>query len=155
MQPGDLILFPPSRVIRGSAGDFFPVWLFAGLAVIGVLSAVLVLLSTLPLLADAGARLRGAAVRPPMSPAMSIVAFATFGYTLACTLPAFFGLPMFDRYLLPLVPLVGVLVLYAGRTTARMRNVRVLGGITLVTLAVLGAVYATYSATLDRRGRCR
>ena len=42
------------------------------------------------------------------------MAVAVAGYVAACAVPTFLGVTLFDRYLLPLVPLIGVLVLGRG-----------------------------------------
>jgi hypothetical protein len=150
--PGDYVLPNGSLGIvslPGTRADLFPRAVFAFLAFLGIVSAVLLVLAALPGIANTSARLRRGRLGTPASPALSVVRIAAVGYGLTCTLPLLFGLPFFDRYLLPLVPLVGVLVIRAAGTAAATHRVRLVCGAALLALAIVGALYAANAASFD------
>ena len=86
----------------------------------------------------------------PASPPLAIVTLAALGYGLACALPALFRLASFDRYLLPLIALVGILALQTGEPApSAQRGVRIIGAGALLGLALFGLIYAANSASFD------
>jgi Dolichyl-phosphate-mannose-protein mannosyltransferase len=140
-----------SDTLAGTRADLFPTALFASLALIGFLATVLLVLTALPPLINALGRARHGQLGTPTSPALSVVTLGAVGYGFPCALPALFGPGLvFDRFLLPLVALVGVLALDAGGARAvATRGIPIVGGAALLALAAFGAVYAANSASFD------
>jgi len=128
-------------------GDPLPAALaFVGAAAFGVL-----LFAAIPPLFALARRVRHRDVRPPESLGTAMLALALVGTVAAIAVPPALGNSLQDRYLLPLVPLLGILVVRAGQTTqprqsVRARTVAVAG---LVGLAALGLVYTANSASFD------
>ena len=84
------------------------------------------------------------------SPTVFIVTLAASGYAIGSVLAVAFGYSrFFDRYLIPIVPLVAILTLRSGAAVTTSRRFRIAGCATLAALAVLGAVYAANSASFD------
>jgi len=85
------------------------------------------------------------------SPQLVIVTLAAIGYAVSCVAPVVLGFTfLFDRYLLPIIPLVAILTLHSsGPTVATTRRARIAGCTTLAALAALGAVYGANSASFD------
>jgi hypothetical protein len=139
-----------SHTLVGARAELFPRALFASLALIGTLATVLLVLAAVPPLINALARLRQRQLGTPTSPARSVVTFGAVGYGLACALPALFGLSLFDRYLLPLIALLGVVAVdSAGSRAVATRGIPIVSGAALVAFAVFGSVYAANSASYD------
>ncbi len=151
--PGDYVM-PTGTLdtytISGRRPDLLPKALLFGLAMVGIAAVVVLVLSAVP---PSLAALRGIAERrvpEPASPALAVVALAAVGYGLIYGLPSAFRLVTYDRYVLPLIPLLGVLVLRAARPmVGKPRRARIAGGAALAFLAVFGFVYAANSASFD------
>jgi len=151
--PGDYILANGSlgtEMVHGSRPDLLPRGLLGILAVGGALSlVVLVSAAAAPLARGAGTLRRRQ--QPTAPPALFIVAFAAAGFVVTAALPELLGYSenLFDRYLLPLVPLVAILVLRAGAKSPVLRPARVAGVAALAVLALLGVGFAANSASFD------
>ncbi len=80
-----------------------------------------------------------------------IVALAAAGFAVTAVMPELLGYSenLFDRYLLPVLPLVAILVLRAGARTTVPRPARVAGVTALTALALLGVGFAANSASFD------
>ena len=151
--PGNYVLpngIVGSVTVAGTRPDLLPTAIFALLALVGILSALLLALAAVPPTLEAVARIRQKRLGTPASPPLAIVTLAALGYGLACALPRLFGLASFDRYLLPLIALVGVLVLQTGEPApSAQRGVRIIGAAALLGLALFGLIYAANSASFD------
>jgi hypothetical protein len=129
----------------------------------GTAGAIVMLLAAVPALALALRVVRRRSL-PPMEQAQlatGAVALTVFGYVVAYGFAALAGLPLYDRYVLPIVPLVGVL-LFAGRgarrvepddavaTDTRSHVWRVAGAtIAFAVLFAIGLDYTADSASYD------
>jgi len=152
--PGDYVLPNGSlgtEMLKGVRPNLFPTPILAALTIIGV--------SALTVIVCAGAaavakRVSAVLRRQPStspSPAFVIVALAAFGYSIGCLLAVALGYSrLFDRYLLPIVPLVAILALRTcPPSVTAPRRVRIAGCMTLAVLAAVGAIYGTNSASFD------
>ena len=134
----------------GPRPDLLPRSLFAILALCGVLSFAVLLCAAVPAALDGIARVSRPRFETGLAPPLVILLLAVLGYTALYVVPQAFGFPVYDRYLLPLVPLVGTLALSPGAgkvPVARQR--RFAGCVALLLLAVVGAAYAANSASYD------
>jgi 4-amino-4-deoxy-L-arabinose transferase-like glycosyltransferase len=154
--PGDYVMSTgtlDTYTVSGSRPDLLPKALLLVLALVGIATALLLVLAAIPPTLDALASLARRRVPVPASPALAVVGLAAVGYGLAYALPTGFRVVTFDRYLLPLLPLVAVLVLRATRPTVMTRpQGRIAGGAAvaaLAALAVFGLIYAANSASFD------
>jgi hypothetical protein len=150
--PGNFVL--PNGIVgtdtlAGTRPDLLPRPLFAALALVGVLAVVLLVLAAVPPTMDAFARIRDGRLGTPASPALAVVTLGAAGYGLAFLLPAAFGLPLYDRYMLPFVALVGLLALARGPAVATPRGTLIVSGAALLALAAFGFIYAANSASFD------
>lgn len=146
-------------VLVGHRPDVLPAAVFGVMVVVGSVAAMVLAVALGPPLLDAWDRLR-AGDRAPRDGALAVVAIAVAGYGLAYVAAMAVGLPMYDRYVLPLVPLVSFLLLRRGRLGARAtrpsteavgwRRVDVVAaGVALVLLGGVGLVYTVDSAAYD------
>jgi hypothetical protein len=135
----------------GTRPDLFPKLVFAVLTLVGAGTILLLVLVGVPPALDAVDRIRREGLGTPASPALSVVTIGAIGFGLTCGPLAVVGLPVFDRYELPLIPLVGILALHAGGagfvsiTPWMLRR----SGAAFLALAVLGLTYAANSASFD------
>lgn len=150
-------------VLTGTRPDAIPARLFDLLALFGSLAALVVVLAAVPALVEAGARIRERRFTLT-DPRVAVIGLTVIGFAIAYELAIFTGLPVFDRYALPVLPLVGLLLLHsvgarrAAEATAPVpaaaprsarRRAPLWAGVTIVALAVLGAVYTADSASFD------
>jgi hypothetical protein len=143
-------------VAGGSRPEIFPPFGFAVLIVVGTIAAVVLALTLVPWLHGVGPRLRRHDL-VPHDRSTALLGLVVFGYTTAYLLASFFGIPMYDRYVLPVVPLVAILLLrpaaaVATGTPARTKGPRrpaLAGTAALVVLAFVGAVFTADSAAFD------
>ena len=156
-------------VLIGNRVLVMPAPLFDGLALIATVAAVLVILAAVPALVSAAERLR--ARRFTMTDPITIMFVLTLvGFAAAYAVAVITDLPIFDRYALPAIPVVGLLLL---RSTTRPEPAPVSGAIdrshdapspagararvpaalgpafALVLIASFGLVLSTDSASFD------
>lgn len=158
---GDYILGPGNYVVAngllgndlllvGHRPDVLPQWLLVGVAVIGSLSAVVLLCVGASRLPGLVGRVRTPTPPTGETPVLAVVAMAGVGYACTCSLPLLLGQGLFDRYMLPLVPLVAIGVLVAGRAGARDgAGAWVTAVVGLAILGVIGVAFAGNRASLD------
>lgn len=135
-------------VISGVRPNLIPESLVACLAFMGIASISLVIVagaSVLPCAAHARASRQRI-----VSPAATVTVVALVGFVLACTVPVFFGMSLFDRYLLPVIALAAVIVLGdAPGPRSRRSPTPLMAGVATAGVAVLGLVFACNSASFD------
>lgn len=139
-------------VLAGNRPDVVPWPVFELLVLVGSAAAVLLAVAAIPPMLEllARARARDLSVHDP---AISAIGLAVAGYSAAYFLASAVGLPIFDRYALPLVPLVALLVLRGARADppAELRRARTptAAGVALGLLALVGLVYTIDAAAFD------
>jgi hypothetical protein len=138
-----------TATLSGERPDLFAIPLLAALAVVGVVAVALLALAAVPPVVDALRVVRRHQLPSPKSPALAIVSLAAVGYGASCLLGPVFRLDSFDRQLLPVIPLVGVLVLSAQLPAPSTLREQVVAGLALTALAVFGLIYAANSASWD------
>ncbi len=149
-------------VLDGTRPDILPSGGWELLVAIGTVAALLLVLALVPPLADLGSRLQTRDFTP-REPVVVLLAVVIFGYATAYFLATVSGLPMADRYVLPLLPLIAVLLLRgqpaeveesavttATPTGPRFTRGRLVGaGLALALVVAVGGVYALDSASFD------
>lgn len=150
-------------VLDGPRPNVLPSALFDLLVLVGSVAAVLLVLAAIPSGVALARKLRDRS-QYTTDPVVLAVALALIGYSLAYVVALATGLPLYDRYVLPLVPLAALGVLRAasahevlakrpdGRALpacGRARLVTLAGGAGLVALAVVGLVFTADSASFD------
>jgi hypothetical protein len=149
-------------VLPGARVPVIPENLFRLLAVLGSVSAVVMALAVVPALVDTARRVRAREL-VPRDPVTAVLGLATLGFSVAYALAIATELPVFDRYVLPVLPLVGLLLIRRTRADELLPHAdapatdRVAArgwrtAITIGALVVLGGVglaYATDSASFD------
>jgi hypothetical protein len=143
-------------VLRGRRPDVMPGALFDALVVLGSVSAVIIVLAAVPFLASVPQRIRNRNLLDVRDPLSAVMALAIAGFAAAYGLALLTGLPVFDRYALPVLPLVALVMLRAVLTARRdepqpARTVTRTTGvaITFALLAAIGLVYTADSASFD------
>jgi len=151
--PGNYVLptgtFGNSNV--GIRPFLLPSPLLAAMAVVGATSMVILACIVVQWALDTLQCFQERRFERPPCPGVTIVSLSVGGYAVLCGLPAVFALPMYDRYLLPLVPLSSILVLHTrsdnfARTGAAQWA---FGCSSLALVALVGVVYAANSASFD------
>lgn len=139
-----------SVTVPGVAPRILPAWLWVALHAAGLAS--LLLLGALAVVAfsgDSGAPspVARARAQPPL--ALALVFTAAAG-ALPVAVNAVTDAPLFDRYLLPLVPFVAALALRLGRSCdLLMRPAIRVSGAALMAVAGVGIIVADAAATVD------
>jgi 4-amino-4-deoxy-L-arabinose transferase-like glycosyltransferase len=138
-----------SALIPGTRSELLPTWLLATLAIVGLASAVVIFVACVPLAADVGARLRTTEFGAQSLFVPVILALAACGYVVTIVVPLATSLSFWDRYVLPLLPIVGILVLFATTEVVTSQTGRIAGCTAMVALAAFGAIYAANTASYD------
>lgn len=137
-------------VLHGARPLLMPNEVFLALGVIGALAAAVTAAAFIPSCVRGFRTIRASGTLTPKNPAAAIVAVGALSFGAAVTLELFLNLPFYDRYLLPLVPLLSVLVLGAARASVAPAPQRALWGVAaLVVLGAISFVYAANSASYD------
>jgi hypothetical protein len=148
-------------VLSGHRANVMPSIWFDALVIIGSLGGVLLALAVVAPLCEAWPRLRRRDFTL-VEPMTAVLGLSVLGFSVAYGGAVATGLPIFDRYALPAIPLVGLLVLRrserfaptdgatesAPRGSVSARGM-VLPIIALVVLAVVSLGFATDSASFD------
>ncbi len=149
-------------VLEGDRPAVIPSPLFDLLVFIGAAVAVLLAVALVPFAVSSWDRVRERRFTLDDPPGAAIV-LTIVGYSAAYTLAAVAGLPLYDRYALPFVPLIAFLLLRsslaipatpgastASTPSARTRAGVVVGaGLALALLAMVGLAFAVDSAEFD------
>jgi 4-amino-4-deoxy-L-arabinose transferase-like glycosyltransferase len=143
-------------VMFGRRPDLFPSILYALLVVIATISAVLIVIAVIPPARRLTDRLRTRTFEL-REPVIALLALVAAGYTAAYAFAMATGVSVYDRYALPVLPLVGILVLHTARNTSEEpvrepshRRARIVAaGVALAGIALLGLVYTMDSASFD------
>jgi hypothetical protein len=145
------------EVVHGLRPDILPFGGWWLLVMVATLASIVLVAALVPALVDLEhlARHRGRARHRESS--VLLVELAVAGYTVAYALASLLGLPIGDRYVLPVVPLVGLLLV--GRSThfaeavvatnAPRREHRVLAACAVVFVGCIGVVFTIDSASFD------
>lgn len=144
-------------VSAGPRPDLIPGAWWTLLVALGTVGTALLALLAVPWLVAGARRLlaRDVQLRDPVTALLSLT---TLGYTATYALAAVVGLPLYDRYVLPIVPLVGASLVrtahlervagHAG-VDAPTRRPALAGLVALVVLGAVGALYTVDSASFD------
>jgi hypothetical protein len=146
-------------VVNGERADIFPAGGFPILLVLGSVGAVLLALALVPLLHEIPGRV-AARDWQPREPVTAFLGLVVAGYAVAYFFAAITDIAVYDRYVLPVVPLISVLLLRPGfaatdRVEDAVRQRRRTGRrhagafAALALLGVVGFVYTADSAAFD------
>ncbi len=128
--------------------SLIPESLLKPLALLGLLSVAALLYGAIPPVDMFLRRARAGRIATPESPALAMVALATTGFATTTILVSALQVPVYERYVLPLIPLVAILILSSScrKHVNSTPWTRVAALVALVVLAALGAVHAAMSA---------
>jgi hypothetical protein len=143
-------------VSTGPRPDIFPSGVFPALIVAGTLAAALLSIALVPWLDALPARVkeRRFATEDPVG---TLLGLSCFGYALAYVVAVSAGLPLYDRYVLPVAPLAALLVVRIGphdaaevlSTGIPARRAGVVAAAALAGLGAVGLVFCVDSASFD------
>ncbi len=146
-------------VSTGYRPMLIPKSVFDLLVVIGTVGAVLLALLLVPPMVSAWSRLRTRQWHAPAdSIALQFVALCAGGYALCYVVAALLGLPLYDRYVLPIIGFVAVLLMASperatevapspSRAPSWLRPA--VAGIAFAVVASIGVLYTLDSASFD------
>ena len=137
-----------------------PLRVFELFVAAGTVGAVVLLLAAVPALVMTWRAVRHRSFPAPDPARLTLlcVALTTFGYAFGYGVAALAGLPLYDRYTLPLAPLAGILLLHTRRAAdapepaahSRLRTWRIAtAGVALVALFAVSLDYTADSASYD------
>jgi hypothetical protein len=147
-------------VLEGDRPDVVPRAVFDLMVLVASVAAVLLTVAVVPWVCETWRRVRDRRFVLDDPPA-ALVALTTVGYGAGYALAVAADLPLYDRYALPVVPLVSFLALRAGARAstdagpqaegarAVFASRRLLAGIALVLLGLVGTAFAADSAAFD------
>jgi hypothetical protein len=143
-------------VLSGTRTDVIPRGIFDLLVVLASIAGILIVLAAVPFVTELPRRYRARELLDVGNPLVAVMGLTLAGFTVAYTVAILTGLPVYDRYALPLLPLVAFLVLHSSArelaTTPipKARRPRtVWAGVAIVLLGVLGLSYTADSASFD------
>jgi 4-amino-4-deoxy-L-arabinose transferase-like glycosyltransferase len=145
-------------IINGTRPDLMPAILWFALVILGSACALVFALAVVPFLHDAIPMIRERRFGSP-DPRVAALGLSVLGFAVAYEIAIATRLPIFDRYALPALPLVGVLLLRSVRYRREVqpveaaapsaRSVTTWSAVALVALGGLGIVYTAESASYD------
>ena len=141
-----------SDALLGHRPDLFPTGVYPLLVMIAIASALLIALSVIPPTAElvARARRRDLAVKDRI---ITCLILTVGGYLLAYAFAMLTGVSVYDRYALPVIPLIGILLLHGADSggTAPRSSVLRRGGVAvaLIGVALVGLVSTIDSVSFD------
>ncbi len=148
-------------VLAGLRPAVIPGLVFDALAWVGMVSVVVMLLAAVPFAARLPEKARGWRTLPE-SPQVAVLALSIIGFAVAYTLATLTELPVFDRYALPLLPMIALLLLHAaGHRPAAAADPNaadaervsragwVAAAVGVVVLGLVGMAYTAESASYD------
>ncbi len=142
-----------SDVLSGDRPDVIPSGIFDLLVILASISGILIVLAAVPFLTDLPRRVREREVPQLRNPLVAVMGLTVLGFTIAYTLAIATGLPVYDRYALPVLPLIAFLVLRTAKrepVAAGATKPRVIwAGVAVGLLAVLGVCFTAESASFD------
>lgn len=139
-----------TSTLRGDRGLVLPWPVMVTLAVAGAWSALVLCALAVPAVADTWASFRRRAALTPVTIPQVVVGLALLAYLVPYVVSSAFGIGVYDRYLLPVVPLAAILVLWrAPRPGPSDRRRMQAASVAFVVLALLGLVIAVNAASFD------
>jgi hypothetical protein len=140
-------------VLGGNRPDVIPSWAYDALVLVGSLAGFVLVLALVPFLADLPRRARARELLKIDNPMLAVMGLSLLGFGVAYSLAIVTGLPVYDRYGLPLLPLAAFMVLRPVRREARTveatRPRIAWAGAALALLAIVGLCYTVDSASFD------
>jgi hypothetical protein len=143
--------------LPGTRPRIMPAGVFHVIAIMGCIAAVVLACAAVPFIADRVADIRARRL-PDVEPVGLLIGLAVAGFGVGHALALAVDEPIFDRYVLPGIPLVAILLL---RSTARTRSepndtvpppgrrATTLAIAGTAVLALIGAAYTAESASFD------
>ena len=139
-----------SDALLGHRPDLFPAGVYPLLVLIAMASALVIALSVIAPTAQlvARARRRDFAVNDRTNTCLTLT---VGGYVLAYAFAMLTGVSVYDRYALPVIPLIGILLLQSAGVDATRQSALRRGGVAvaLVGVAFVGLVFTIDSASFD------
>ena len=127
----------------GHRPNLFAPWVLITAAVIGIASVTIAMCVLIPAVIKSARTDRMRYVLTPQRPTVFLLGLAAIGYGLTCGIPGLLGQPAFDRYALPLLPIIAILVLAAADQAHITQRYLIICATSLaIVLAGFSAIYA-------------
>jgi hypothetical protein len=140
-------------VMGGNRADVIPSWMYDLLVVVGSLAGIVLALAIVPFLVALPARIRSRELFEMRDPLGAMLALTIAGFGAIYTVAVLVGLPVYDRYALPFVPVTALLLLHSTRSEPAVeRSSRTRVGwamVAVLLLAFIGLAYTVESASFD------
>lgn len=140
-------------VLAGTRPDVIPRSVFNVLVGFGSIAGMLIVLAAVPCIVGLTRQLRSRTMPSFTDPLVAVMGLTITGFAIAYSFAIATGLPVYDRYALPILPLIGLLVLRTRRHEVPAehpaRSHYAWAGVTLVLLGILGLAFTADSASFD------
>jgi hypothetical protein len=140
-------------VMGGHRADVIPAWMYDTLVLVGSLAGIVLVLALVPFLASLPRRVRNRELLELRDPLGALLGLMIVGFGAIYSIAIVTGLPVYDRYALPFVPIAAILLLHSTRDEPRAerdsRSRRAGALVAVVLLAFVGLAYSTESASFD------
>jgi len=134
-------------VLPGQRPDVIPGPFWGLCVLVSSILAVLLLMATIPSIVEMWSKIKNRELFY-VDPVTSMLSLTIFGFSAAYTIAMVTGVQVYDRYALPAIPIIALLLIRA--TKPRPDRSRIaLTSVTLIALLLLGASFAIDSASFD------
>ena len=134
-------------VLPGKRPDVIAGPLWSLCVLVSSILAVLLLMATVPSIVEIWRKIRTRRLLE-VDPVTSMLGLTIFGFSVAYTIAMVTGVQVYDRYALPAIPIIALLLLRASEQRANRSRIA-LTSLTLIALMLLGTSFAIDSASFD------
>ena len=134
-------------VLPGKRPDVVPGPLWNFYVITSSILAVVLLVAVVPAIVGAWGRIKERRLLRS-DPVTSMLGLTIVGFTVAYMIAMITGVQVYDRYALPAIPIIALLLLRASRETSSRSRIACTSA-TLIALFILGASFAVDSASFD------
>lgn len=134
-------------VLPGKRPDVIPGPLWSLCVLVSSVLAVVLLIAIIPSIVEMWSKIKNRQFFD-VDPVTSMLGLTIFGFAVAYTIAMVTGVQVYDRYALPAIPIIAILLLRASEQRAGRSRIA-LTSVTLIALLLLGASFAIDSASFD------
>ncbi|MEN9593656.1 MAG: hypothetical protein RLY23_139 [Actinomycetota bacterium] len=134
-------------VLPGQRPDVIPGPIWSLCVLVSSVLAVVLLMAIIPSIVEMWSKIKNRQLFD-VDPVTSMLSLTIFGFSAAYTIAMVTGVQVYDRYALPAIPIIAILLLRATKPRADRSRIA-LTSVTLIALLLLGASFAIDSASFD------
>ncbi|MEI8335321.1 MAG: glycosyltransferase family 39 protein [Actinomycetes bacterium] len=134
-------------VLPGKRPDVIPGPLWSLCVLVSSILAVVLLMAIIPPIVEMWSKIKNRQLFD-VDPVTSMLSLTIFGFSAAYTIAMVTGVQVYDRYALPAIPIIAILLLRASEQRAGRSRIA-LTSVALIALLLLGTSFAIDSASFD------